>query len=73
MSSMVRKIQRSIAKENIQKMDISIFKKYAPRTVKRLNKRTGKTEDHDEMHSYFSRTWRNWAYDKFYGVRRRKA
>lgn len=59
MSSMIRKINRSVARHNIEQQDISLFKKYAPQTAMVRNKRTGKMERRDDvMKSFFARSWR---------------
>ena len=63
---MIRKIKRSIARENIQNRGIKAFGKYSPETVLVRDKRTGKQSYQDVMRSYFARTWRNWAYDPYY-------
>lgn len=56
---MFRKIKRSIARHNIEQMDISIFGKYGTKNdVPVRNKRTGRIERKDMTKSFFSRNWR---------------
>ena len=64
MSSMLRKIARSTARHNMQRQDIDIFGKYAPKTAMVRNRRTGKMERRDNVQkSFFARSWKAYAYD----------
>ncbi len=58
---MLRKIARSVARHNIEQMDISIFGKYSPREALVKNGRTGKFEYRDVQKSFFARSWRSYV------------